>query len=280
MGARGGRRAGFGMTIVTFVIPIRHPENTHDWGTLTAKLRQTMASVANQSHPDWRGIVVANEGAELPPMPKGFTTVRVDFPPNNMHELGKGPRDTVLEAFRFDKGRRVLSGMLHAGSTRLFMIVDDDDLVSAEITAHAATQPDANGWFVNRGYLWNDGGRWFFKVDGFDRRCGTSLIIRSDLYELPDSLETASEEWIKDTLGSHIRIKQGLAAKGTPLEELPFRGAAYRIGSASSHSRTAGIWRQKFLHRNALTRPRNLLGNISRLRPIGRGLRAEFFGAE
>lgn len=264
------------MTIVTFVIPVRHPDNARDWNALTSKLRQTMASISNQSHPDWRGIVVANEGAKLPPMPAKFEAVRVGFPPNDLHEFQKAPPDAVRDAFRLDKGRRVLSGMLHAAPTRFFMIVDDDDLVSSEITSHAAAHPDSYGWFVNQGYLWTDGGRWFLKIDDFDRRCGTSLIIRSDLYELPDSLETASEEWMKDMLGSHLRIKPKLGEKGTPLEALPFCGAAYRIGSAGSHSQTPGIWRQKFLNRHALRRPRQLLDNLSRLRPVGPRLRAQF----
>lgn len=264
------------MTTVTFVIPIRHQENARDWGALTDKLRQTIASIANQTNPDWRGIIVANEGAELPPLPDRFSVVRVTYPPNDLHELQKGPKDAVLDAFRLDKGQRVLAGMLAAEPTRFFMIVDDDDLVSSEITSHAANHPQANGWYVHQGYLWNDGGRWLLEFDGFDGLCGTSLIIRSDLYNLPGSVDTASEEWIKDTLGSHVRIKPQLASGGTPLEPLPFRGAVYRVGNAGSHSQAPGLWRLQFLNRRTLSHPSLLLKNLTRLRSFGPRLRQVF----
>lgn len=266
------------MPLLTFIIPIRHQDNAPDWGALKARMRQTMASIANQTNPDWRCVVVANEGADLPPMPRGFSVHRVTFPPNNMHDLDKGPREAVLDAFRLDKGRRVLSGMLAAPDSRFFMIVDDDDLVSDNMVEHVARHAGEPGWYVDRGFLWDDEGSWFFRIDQFDDYCGTSLIIRSDLYGLPPREEDAGIEWIKDMLGSHKRIKPLLAGRGTPLTPLPFAGAVYRIGSAGSHSKAPGIWKQKFLNRSVLLNPRWLLGNLRRLTRIGPTQRREFFG--
>jgi hypothetical protein len=266
------------MTLLTFVVPIRHQDNARDWPGLTARLRQTLGSIANQANPDWRCVIVANEGADLPPVSDKFAVRRVTFPPNDMHELGKAPREAVLDAFRLDKGRRVLAGMLAARDSRFFMIVDDDDLVSCTIVDHVARHSDENGWYVDRGFLWDDGGRWFFRVEQFDGFCGTSLIIRSDLYDLPERQENAAIDWIKDMLGSHVRIKPILAMRGTPLAALPFAGAVYRIGSPGSHSKAPGIWRLKFLQRDILRDPRWFIGNLRRLKRIGTPQRLEFFG--
>ncbi len=266
------------MNLLTFIIPVRHQDNARDWSLLKANLAQTAASIAGQTHPGWRGLVVANEGADLPVLPAGFDVVRVDFAPNVLHEIGEADREAVYEAFRADKGRRVLAGMLAARDSRFFMIVDDDDFVSARIAGHVDENPDANGWTIERGYIWNDGGRLLLGYDGFDRLCGTSLIVRSDLYGLPPRFEDASLDWIKSMLGSHVRIAGILAGRGTPLAPLPFRGAVYRVAHGGSHSRAPSLVRTYFISREALARPRRLLRHLAGLRLVGDGARREFFG--
>jgi hypothetical protein len=266
------------MTLVTFVVPIRHQDNARDWSLLKANLTQTIASISNQTNSDWQAIIVANEGADLPDLPQRFTIERVSFPPNDMHELGKASKEEFYDAFRIDKGRRVLTGMLRARDSRFFMIVDDDDFVSARIVQHVSENPDANGWTIDRGYVWDDGGSLLLGYDDFNHLCGTSLIIRSDLYGLPERFEDASPDWIKSMLGSHIRIADILAERHTPLATLPFRGAVYRVAHGGSHSKTPGILAKYFLNWGALKRPRRTLRNASRLRLVGEAAKREFFG--
>lgn len=266
------------MSLLTFIIPVRHQDNARDWGLLKANLAQTVASISNQTHDDWRGIIVANEGADLPALPDRFSVVRVTFAPNNLHEMGEADLEAVYEAFRADKGRRVLSGMLASRDSRFFMIVDDDDFVSAHIVGHISENPSANGWTIERGYIWDDGGRILLGYDEFNHLCGTSLIVRSDLYSLPETFEKASPDWIKTMLGSHVRIAEILATRGTPLVALPFRGAVYRVAHAGSHSKASSLVRTYFLSRKALKRPRRLLRHLGRLRFLDKQLQREFFG--
>ena len=251
------------MTLVTFIIPVRHQDNARDWSLLKANLVQTIASISNQTNDDWRGIIVANEGADLPDLPERFGVERVTFPPNDMHELGKASMEDFYDAFRADKGRRVLMGMLRARDSRFFMIVDDDDFVSARIVQHVSENPDANGWTIDHGYVWDDGGKLLLGYDDFNHLCGTSLIIRSDLYDLPERFEDASLDWIKSMLGSHVRIADILAERGTPLATLPFRGAVYRVAHSGSHSKTPSLLVKYFLNWAALKRPRRMLRNAA-----------------
>ncbi|WP_157014534.1 galactosyl transferase [Mesorhizobium xinjiangense] len=266
------------MTLLTFIVPVRHQDNARDWDLLRTNLAQTVRSISNQTNGDWRGLVVANQGADLPDLPDGFDVVRVDFPPNDMHEMGAASLDEVYEAFRADKGRRVLMGMLAAPDSRYFMIVDDDDFVSSRIVQHVADDPEANGWTIERGYIWDDGGKILLEYDGFDRVCGTSLIVRADLYGVPDRFEDASLDWIKSMLGSHVRIADILAERGTPLAALPFPGAVYRVAHKGSHSQAPSLLVKYFLSREAMKRPRRLLRNLGRLRLIGQAQEREFFG--
>ncbi|PZM07375.1 galactosyl transferase [Rhizobium tubonense] len=266
------------MTLVTFIIPVRHQENSNDWSSLKDRLSQTVASIAGQTNSDWRAVIVANEGADLPDLPAQFSVARVTFPPNQLHDLDGADREKVYDAFRLDKGRRVLSGMLSARDTRFFMIVDDDDFVSANIVAFAATHPDANGWKIDKGYLWNEGGRLLLHHNDFANFCGTSLIVRSDLYHLPATFEDADIDFVKSMLGSHIRIGKALADAGNPLAALPFRGAIYRVGHSGAHSKSSNLISTYFLNMSVLRRPRELLRNLLRVRTLDRSLRNEFFG--
>ena len=265
---------------LTFVIPVRHQDNAKDWPALKWRLSQTLASIANQDCKDWRAVVVANYGAELPKLPDQISAVRVDFPPNDMHELDILGRAAFYDAFRWDKGRRVLSGMLAARDSRFFMIVDDDDFVSNRLASFARAHPGSTGWKIRNGYVWSEGGHLVMKHHNFHFLCGTSLIIRKDAYELPASFEEADVDWVKDRLGSHIRIGDILAEKGTPLEELPFYGAVYRVGHTGSHSQAAGIIRQYILNAEKFSRPKEILRDAKNLRYYSASLRREFTGLE
>lgn len=264
--------------MVTFLIPVRHPDNSPDWARLRANLAQTLRSIAAQTHRDWHGIVIANEGADLPSLPAGFAAEWVRFSPNAQHEQGSASQQDFLDAFRIDKGRRVLKGMLRARDSRFFMVVDDDDFVSARIAQYAADHSDANGWKVDVGYVWSDGGTLLYRHEALNKVCGSSLIVRAELYGLPDTFEAASLDYIRDMLGSHRRIAAMLSTRGKPLASLPFPGAIYRVGHRGSHSGTPPILRQYVLNRHNLLRPHRLVGNLLRLRLVDRAARREFFG--
>ncbi|NRP89423.1 hypothetical protein GFPCMMHI_05348 [Ensifer adhaerens] len=198
--------------------------------------------------------------------------------PNQLYDLHNAGRGQVYEAVGLDKGRRILTVMLSARNSRFFIIVDNDDFVSANIVEFAARNADANGWKIDRGYLWNEGGRLLLHHNDFANFCGTSLIIRSDLYRLPATFEDADIDYIKSMLGSHVHIGKMLADQGHPLGSLPFRGAIYRVGHSGAHSKSSNLIRTHFLNSSVLRHPRQFLRNLSRVRLLGRELRGEFSG--
>jgi hypothetical protein len=270
-----------GMTenvILTFIIPIRHQANAKDWGALKANLVQTVRSIAGQSDPRWRAFIVANNGADLPPLPAGFSVVRVDFPPNATHEKGSAPLEQVYQAFRMDKGRRVLAGLIAARPQGHVMIVDDDDFVSNRLVAHVARNAGANGWFLRQGYVWSPGDSLVYRDEDFYHICGTSHIVRADLYGVPARIEDASTDYVQRMLGSHVQIAPALAAGGTPLEPLPFPGAIYRIGHPGAHSKSWGLV-GKCLLPGLMRGPLEFVRRLLRLHRLSPGMRAEFFGA-
>ncbi len=264
--------------VLTFIIPVRHQENCGDWPALKAQLTDTLRSISAQDDSNWNAVIIANHGADLPDLPTGFHVTRVDFPPNTLHEQGKADKETFFESVRFDKGRRILAGMLDAGTMGHVMVVDDDDFVSRRLTSFVAANQQANGWYIQNGYVWGDQGKLLYLYDGFSAFCGTSHIIRTALYELPPTIEAASDTYIKQILGSHIQIDEYLKRQGTPLEPLPFVGAVYRIGHFFSHSRSTDLLSHFFFHRWLLKRPIELVRRLSRLRLVTKSVRREFFG--
>lgn len=267
--------------MLTFVIPVRHPANSKNWPQLKRLLEQTAVAISRQDSDQWRAVVVANTGADLPPLPARFEVKRVDFPPNPKHELGKdeAEKEAVYDAFRFDKGRRVLAGMLHLRDSDYFMIVDDDDFVSCKLARFVADHGGASGWYIQNGYVWTDGGRGLFVHPNFHKYCGTSHIVRADLMELPQTFEQAEPTYIKQMLGSHLFLERHLHESGNPLSPLPFVGAVYRIGHPGAHSKSASLWRTFVFQKSFAKRPWVILRNVLRMRVVTPRLRREYFGS-
>jgi hypothetical protein len=269
-------------TILTFIIPVRHQDNAKDWNLLKLNLAQTLRSISSQTVSNWRAVVVANEGADLPIMPDNCEALRVNFPPNQLHDFERGSksRDAALDAFREDKGRRVLAGMLHAKATRFFMIVDDDDFVSSNLAQFVSKNESANGWKLTEGYIWGDGGRILYIKDDFSNVCGTSLIISRELYSLPEKFEDASIDYIKTMLGSHMQPQRILAERGSALEALPFRGAIYRVGHAGSHSSSPSLLRQFLLSKRYYVSPKLFVRSLLKFRWLTKSILEEYFGSQ
>lgn len=264
--------------LLTFIVPVRHPDNARNWAELKSYLAQTLASIAAQDGGGWQTVVVANRGADLPRLPRGIEVAWVDLPPNALHERQGASEDAFHDAIRLDKGRRILAGMLAARDSDYFMGVDDDDLVSRRLTRHVAEHLGAPGWYVRDGYVWTTGSRVMFPYADFSKLCGTSHIVRSDLFGLPGRIDDADDEHVKKMLGSHIFIREHLAASNAALAPLPFPGAVYRVGHVGSVSRSHDVAKSFFLRPWVLKQPVELVRRILRLRWVAGKSRSEFFG--
>lgn len=261
---------------LTFVIPVRHPANSKDWEQNKRNIAETVKSIVAQQGDDWAAVIVANEGAELPPLPSRIQVVRVDFEPNPLHELSDAGRAAFYDAVRLDKGRRVLAGMMAAAPTDYFMIVDDDDFLSNKLAAFVSEQPLSNGWYINTGFVWSEGTRWVFLHPEFNEYCGTSYIVQASLMKLPGSFAQASDEYVKEVLGSHKFIKALMIENGTPLAPLPFPGAVYRVGHSGAHSKSNSVVRTFLLNKSNLSSPVKLVTSARKFRHVNKSMNSEF----
>jgi hypothetical protein len=264
--------------ILTFVIPVRHQDTAKDWPQIKRQLGDTIRSIAQQDSDGWKAIIVANHGADLPDIPKGFEVKRVDFPPAKVPERGTILSEEVYNVTRWDKGRRILAGMLQAGEMGHVMVVDNDDFVSRRLTSFVAANQKANGWYFYDGYVWGEGGRILFLFPDFSHLCGTSHVIRADLYQLPSSLDSADETYVKHMLGSHVFLREHLDKTGNPLAPLPFPGAIYRTNHSESISHSGSTLRRYFFRRQILTNPAAFYRRARRLQLKTSRIEKEFMG--
>lgn len=257
-----------------FVVPVRHPDSVADWDAVCRNLVETLTSLSRQTSTQWRAVVVVNRGAALPPLPEGVAAEQVDLPLKVLPPRAED-QEAYYEAFREDKGRRVLAGLRGAAAEDYVMVVDYDDWVSRRLAAHAAASPGAPGWYVRVGWVW-DGGPLACRYPSFMEFCGTSFMIRRDLLGIPlDNSEPCLKE-VRRRLGSHKFMRGHLEEQGTPLAPLPFPGAVYRVGTASAVSGSAGMLRRLAPLGMLRRQPVRFLKRAASLRPVSRAMREEF----
>ncbi len=234
--------------MLVFITSVRHPRNAHSFETVTRMLNHTLASVASQSVQSFEVIVVCNRGS----LPKTHPRVHyheVDFPAPSAR---KEPR-TGMAAIRADRGAKYASGLLFARqfNPSHIMFFDADDLVSCRLAGEVDSDPNCWGWFFNQGYWLKFGEATLGLVSNFQNVCGTSHIVKYDLYDLPGTIgsdssyekitNAISTRYLHIVLGSHRFTVGHFRDQGKSLNHLAYPGAIWVLGHGENHSgRTGG----------------------------------------
>lgn len=214
--------------MLVFVIPLKSAKISKSWDLVCKLFERTIKSVCNQTSPDFRVIVVCNEKPPIEFNHPYITYIEVDF---LIPEPGK-------VAGLMDRARKVLTGLYYALELKPShaMIVDADDCVSKHLVDFVNKNPQCNGWFVDRGYVYNEGSKFIYlRKKAFHSWCGTSHIIRYDLYKLSVDWEK-DKEYLYTYFGNHKAIKYDMSKNGMPLEALPFPGVVYVVGNRENMS--------------------------------------------
>ncbi len=214
--------------MLVFVIPLKSAKISKSWDLVCQLFERCVKSACNQTSSDFRVIVVCNEKPEIRFNHPKITYIEGDFP---LPEPGKVPG-------LMDRGRKVLTGLVHAKDSNpsYAMIVDADDCVSNQLAEFASRHPQGNGWFVDKGYVYNEGGKFvYLRKKAFNRWCGTCHIINYNLYKLSVSTQ-GDDPYFYQFYGNHKEIKAAMDESGTPLQPLPFAGVVYTVGNGENMS--------------------------------------------
>lgn len=230
--------------MIIFLTTVRHPLNSFNYRKVEALLERMMLSVCNQTSSDFRLVIVCNQVPNFSFVPSKVDFVLVDFPPPS-HQKGA---NLDINACWKDKGTKKFIGLLHARqySPEYVMFVDADDLVSNRIAEYVNSHTQENGWFLDKGYIYGDGGvlvRW---TNEFHMKCGSSHIINWELLNVPSHLpnQLSQEEvlakvdpnFFKKVLSIHRETLNYYMGLGLPTKPLPFPAGIWVLDTGENRS--------------------------------------------
>lgn len=223
--------------MLVFIIPLKSPKVSKSWDLVSRLFERTLKSACNQTVTDFKIIVVCHEKPQIKFNPPQVNYIEVNFPPPE--------QDRTLK--RLDKGRKILTGVFHARELKAThtMIVDADDCVSKHLAEFVKQNPQSNGWFVNKGYVYQRGSKLIYlRKKHFNKLCGSCNIIRYDLHELPENIDTDYPE-LNQYYHNHKLPEDILMQRGNPIKPLPFTGAVYVVGNSENiYLQNASMFRE------------------------------------
>jgi hypothetical protein len=216
--------------MLVFIIPIKSKKLSQSWKTVSVLFERCVKSICNQTVKDFQVIVVCNEKPEIEFTHPQITYIERDFPMIN----------TDWKTKELDRTRKIVTGLIHAQKLKPshIMFVDADDCVSNRLAEFVARNSQFNGWYLKKGYMYQDGNKSMqIMRKGFHNYCGTSNIIRYDLFNLPENFDESEclkeraddNEYIKHIFDCyrHRDIIKTLTHKGAEIEPLNFPGGVY-----------------------------------------------------
>lgn len=219
-----------------FLIPLRGRQTATSWPQVCELLRGTLQSMLNQTDPDFQIIIAGHE----PPDLGDIVDPRVSFFSVDI------PQPATREQQMADKGFKVraLAAAVRERGGGYVMYVDADDLVSERVVAFVRGDDNRIGYLAEQGYLLNGKTGTFKVLSNFNMLCGSCAIFHLAPEDLPRSADDPVR-YVMDDYAGHKTLKATAAAKGRPLEPLPFPAVIYRTGHGENWS----------LHRGGRLRP-------------------------
>ncbi len=204
--------------MLVFIVPIKSPSVSNSWSRLCKLFERCIASICNQTSPNFKVIVVCHQIPEISFESSYIEYIEVDFPPPALDsKFGQvqGPGD-------IDKARKIrvgLEAIQHLNASHV-MVVDADDCVNQDLAAFVDQYPQCVGWYFKQGYVYLEGSWILFKnIQNFYQSCGTSIIARKSLFELL---------FLNENYYNHNNYQ---LAEDITLLPLPMIGAIYSVNN-------------------------------------------------
>lgn len=208
--------------MLVFLIPLKSKKISKNWTNVCRLLERCVQSIVNQTSENFRLIIICHERPEIRINHPLISYIEVDFPPPTLNQKN------VISLMDRDKNKKMWLGLEYASEMKPshVMFVDADDCVSCRIADFVSRNPHANGWFLDSGYVYEDGkDRIFYKKNNFYLMSGSSHIVKYDLLR-NNSIHSI---YLDSDKPLHQIVVNILAEKKIPLTPLPFAGAVYII---------------------------------------------------
>ena len=220
------------MTPIIFSIPLSGERSEQQWEITQRRLAGTLASLANQSDPDWRAVITGHERPEI----SALSDTRVTF----LNARFDKPADKT--EFTRDKSRKQKSNykwIAERGGCDVVMS-DADDLFHRDFVAFIREQNHPNGHSIHSGYVFDCSSGHLSTIPGawrnkFHLICGSSAVLRLEPVEMQGA------DCRLNKLKPHDAIFENSEAIGRSLNVIEWPAVIYVLGGLESVS--ANIFR-------------------------------------
>ena len=230
--------------MITFAVPLKAKAVSRDWEQVTRIFNRTLASIYNQTDPNFKIVVACHDIHELTKTYDG----RVEF------LISDSPVPKDREEMMLDKGWKISMAALRIRElgAGYVMLVDSDDLVSNRIAEYVNANPRKNGFLSSYGYVYNEGSPYVKKMYAMHRTCGSCSIVNYSVEDLPDRMpvniwdRSHTDQYI--IRQSHRGVPDYLKEHGRELEKMPFPTTIYVRNTGDNHSMLGGSdmsWKRK-----------------------------------
>lgn len=228
--------------MIGFVIPIKPKRFSKDWNYDNLLLERTVGSILNQTDNKYKIYIVYSEKPEIKNIQPTISFIHFDFPFLEADEIEdyesfvKKWHKPDYAKKMMDKGRKITLGCVRAKADQCdyIMALDSDDLISNKIVSFVnGCNCKIPGWYINKGFMYSEGGRFVLKNYHLQNINGSTHIIRSDMVPSADmqSKKFVDFNFFEAHGYLNLRIKQ---LYGKDLSSLPFYGTVYVIGRNNS----------------------------------------------
>ncbi|QHJ11285.1 hypothetical protein FX988_01513 [Paraglaciecola mesophila] len=234
--------------MIAFIIAFRHPNSTKNYEHVVDLLRATLLSLASQTNENYRVYIGCNVAPEIDIDTNKVRICTIDCP------IPSSRKEVLL-----DKGvKRALAIQTANNEIKpdYFFLLDADDLVSTDCVDYLHQQDWASspgGYWLERGFLLDMFNRKVQEKYGFNRYCGSSLILSAttltsklftgesvdEKMSTHQEFLTACDEYIlEQVLGDHIAVRGFMASQEQPLQKILRPLTCWKINTGENESST------------------------------------------
>ncbi|MBJ2134976.1 glycosyltransferase family 2 protein [Paraglaciecola chathamensis] len=234
--------------MIAFIIAFRHPDSTKNYQHVVELLNATLLSLANQTSENYRVYIGCNVAPDYEFDTRKVRFCTIDCP------LPKSRKEVLL-----DKGVKRAYAIQTANNEinpDYFFLLDADDLVSNDCVKYLHQQDlpkSTGGYWLEKGYLLDMNNRKVQEKYGFNRYCGSSLILSAttvtsklfiessgveNISTHEEFLEACDEYVLEQVLGDHIAVRSYMASLGRPLQKLLRPLTCWKINTGANESNT------------------------------------------
>ena len=214
--------------MLVFIIPVKSPAISPNWSLFSRLFERSLKSVCNQTSSNFKVVVVCNQKPQTTFESPHVEYLIVDFAAPGTEKVSlltglQSPKEA-------DKAKKILAGLKYSQkfNPSHTMVVDADDCINKNIAKFVEQNPESNGWYIKKGYVYKEGKKYIYlNLKNFNHLCGTAIIVKYDFAGL----------LIDD--GKYYDHCAVVLNNGIRLEPLPFTGAIYSIENRENYRMTA-----------------------------------------